>query len=245
MGVHSVRAHVRPTYWRAAGGRFTRVALGAAVLLCALAGSPIPASARGSALLAGAGEPFAGGLAAPMPGASAAASPLAAFTSGHPYRHGVVPALPWTRAHRAQLKAYAEGIGPLYYRGGIDGVGVTIGAPRVYVVLWGSQWGTEGTNGAGFKTFSGDPHGMAPDIQAFFTGLGSEAAGEKWSSVIAHYCEGVSVDATQCPTGVPHVGLPSGGALAGVWEDSSKAAPAEASAHEIAEEAARGRALPQ
>jgi len=66
--------------------------------------------------------------------------------------------------------------------GGVSGVGVTTGRELVYLVFWGSQWGTEGTNTQGYKTFSGDPQGVAPDLQAFFTGLGSSV--DKWSGVM-------------------------------------------------------------
>ena len=34
---------------------------------------------------------------------------------------------------------------------------VTTGAPRVYVIFWGSQWGTVSTNGQGYMTLAGDP----------------------------------------------------------------------------------------
>ncbi|HSZ14232.1 MAG TPA: hypothetical protein VK790_09370 [Solirubrobacteraceae bacterium] len=220
---HAVGEPARRGHRTAAGGGRVSAALGAAAMLCALVAAVAPAPALG----AGSTGPASG------------ANPLTVFTSGHPYRHGVVPTVSWMRTHRTRLKAYSEGSGPLYYRGGIDSVGVTSGPPRVYVILWGSQWGTEGTNGGGFKTFSGDPNGMAPDIQAFFAGLGSEAEGERWSGVTTQYCEGVSVGATECPANVPHVGFPSGGVLDGVWEDTSQAAPAEATGHQIAEEAVR------
>jgi hypothetical protein len=217
----------------------------AAAMLVALATTANPAAAQGSTGVAAERGLSGNGLSAPTLGAGSAgtpasgANPLAAFTNGHPYRHGVVPTVSWMHAHRAQIKAYSEGTGPLRYGGGVEGVGVTSGPPRVYVVFWGSQWGNEGTNGAGFKTFSGDPQGMAPDIQAFFSGLGSEAEGERWSGVMTEYCEGVWFGASECPTNVPHVGFPSGDVLAGVWEDTSKPAPAEASGHQIAAEAVR------
>jgi len=34
----------------------------------------------------------------------------------------------------------------------------------------------------GYATLSGDPNGIAPDLQAFFTGLGT--GGELWSGVM-------------------------------------------------------------
>ena len=122
----------------------------------------------------------------------------------------------------------------LRYGGGISGVGVTTGPEKVYLVFWGSQWGTQGTNGQGYATFSGDSFGMASDLQAFFTGLGT--GGETWSGVMTQYCEGVATLAQAC--GVSnHVGYPTGGALAGVWEDTSAASPAKSSGNQIGTEA--------
>ena len=141
-------------------------------------------------------------------------SPLAA---GHAYRHGIVP----FRGHGGASPLSAN---DLNYGGGIQGVGVTTGAPKVYLVFWGSQWGTQGTNSAGNATFSGDPVGMAPYVQAFMRGVGSGS--ETWSGVMTQYCQGVAVGAQTCPaSNAFHVGYPTGGALAGVWADESAAAP--------------------
>ena len=126
----------------------------------------------------------------------------------------------------------------LTYGGAIDGVGVTTGPPRVYLVFWGSQWGTHGTKVVGgntYDTYSGDPQGMAPDLEGFFTGLGTNA--ETWSGVATQYCQGVAVGTVSCPSNVQHVGYPTGGAFAGAWEDTSSAAPQQASAAQLATEA--------
>jgi serine protease len=123
----------------------------------------------------------------------------------------------------------------LNFGGGIDGVGVTTGPPRIYLVFWGSQWGTEGTNGSGDATFSGDPDGLAPYVEGFFKGLGS--GGETWTGVMTQYCQGVATGSQSCPAAAQHVGYPSGGSFAGLWEDTSSAAPAAATAHQIAQEA--------
>lgn len=149
------------------------------------------------------------------------------------YRHGVMPMigspLYWERA-AANVSA-----DELRFGGGIEGVGVTTGPPMVYLVFWGSQWGTQGTGANGYATFSGDPAGMAPDLEAFFKGLGTS---ELWSGIMTEYCQGVASGALRCPATAAHVGYPAGGALAGVWEDASNAAPSAASAHQIALEAA-------
>ena len=112
----------------------------------------------------------------------------------------------------------------LNYGGGIDGIGVTTGHEKVYLVFYGSQWGTQSTNGNGDVTLSGDPSGEAPYLQEFFKGLGT--GGELWSGVLTQYCDGVAVGAQTCPaSNTEHVAYPTGGALAGVWVDESTASP--------------------
>ena len=45
------------------------------------------------------------------------------------------------------------------------------------------------------------------------------------------------VGATTCTTAKPHVAYPTGGALAGLWEDTSVASPAQSTGHQLAVEA--------
>ena len=155
------------------------------------------------------------------------------FAQGHIWRQGVVP--------RRDVHGATSGSSGtnMSYGGGIsDGtntVGVTTGAPQVYLIFWGSQWGSQSTDSAGNYTYSGDSKGMAPDLQSFFKGVGT--GGETWSGVMTQYCQGVSTGTQSCPSSSQHVGYPTGGALAGVWEDTSTAAPSQASAHQIAVEA--------
>jgi len=133
--------------------------------------------------------------------------------------------------------------GLLSYQGGLNGAAVVTGPPKVYVVFWGTQWGTQGTarvNDASYPSFSGDPAGVAPDLLAFYAGLGT--AGETWSGVLTEYCQtsaaaSVPTGATSCPSGATHVDYPSGGVLAGVWEDTRGAAPASATDAQLAGEA--------
>jgi serine protease len=160
------------------------------------------------------------------------------ITAGHSYRHGAVPMRGWLRSHPQFAVKYDSSINNLQYGGGIDGVGVTTGAEKVYLVFWGSQWGTESTNGAGYQAFTGDTDGMAPDLQAFFKGLGT--GGETWSGVMTQYCEGVASGAQDCAPSDAHVAYPTGGALAGVWADTSAAAPASATGNQIGVEALAG-----
>jgi serine protease len=193
--------------------------------------------------------------------AGAAVSPDPAAV-GHPYRRGIVPrrhpgttgAVPAFPAPPTMLPATAHGLLPrglLSYDGGTGGPGglpgVTPGRPQVYLVFWGSNWGTAGSgtlNGNSYTTLSGDPAGVAPVLQAFFAGLGTD--GELWSGVATQYCDGVAVAATSCPlppagNGTTEVGYPAGaalgGALAGVWEDTRAPAPSMASATQLAQEA--------
>ncbi len=184
-------------------------------------------------LILGLGTLVALCLLAPVAGARSTHL-ISAAAQGQWWRHGVVP-----RRGPRNAAGLASSTALLSYGGGIsDGtnnVGVTTGQPRVYLVFWGSQWGSQSANSSGYDAYSGDPSGVAPDLQAFFAGLGT--GGETWSGVMTQYCQGLSNGATSCPASAQHVGYPSGGALAGVWEDASAAAPSQASATQIAQEA--------
>jgi serine protease len=139
---------------------------------------------------------------------------------GHAYRHGAVPTreaqrqiLAWKAARREAQAAVSPAT--LVFGGGVDGIGVTSGVPRVYLVFYGSQW-----------TSGGDPGGAATYLQHLFQGLGT--GGEQWSGTMTQYCDGPTVarGASSCtPANTPHVGYPDGGALAGVWFDGDAAAP--------------------
>ena len=173
-------------------------------------------------------QPSAHALTTGAAGAGGSASDLL----GHPYRHGLVQTLGTSLPNL--------GLNNLSYGGGTSGVGVTTGAPKVYLVFWGSQWGTTGTDANGYTTLSGDPQATAPRLQGFFKGLGN--ASETWSGVMTQYCEGVASGTTSCPAGSAHVGYPTGGALAGVWADPSAAAPSQATGNQIGTEAVKAAA---
>jgi hypothetical protein len=168
----------------------------------------------------------------------------------HLYRGGAVPTrgaaarmAGWARQHPGAVAASPAATGGagaasannVRYGGGNDGIGVTTGDQRVYLVFFGSQWGTQGTNGNGDVTLSADPSGEAPYLQEMFRGLGT--GNEQWSGVMTQYCEGVAAGAQTCPARAPHVAYPHGGALAGVWVDESAASPAQATGHQLAQEA--------
>jgi hypothetical protein len=162
-------------------------------------------------------------------------STASADTDGmHPYRHGVVPTLEQAAKNALGLPILGLNF-QLSYGGGNSGVGVTTGAPKVYLVFWGSQWGSAGTDANGYTTLSGDPSGTAPRLQAFFKGLGTNNEG--WSRVMQQYCEGVSSGTKTCPATAAHVGYPTGGALAGVWFDNAAAVPSQATGDQLAQEA--------
>ncbi|HVB43817.1 MAG TPA: Ig domain-containing protein [Streptosporangiaceae bacterium] len=182
----------------------------------------------------------AGAMAAPARSGQPTANPYSPAYN-HSYRHGAVP----TRGALANMRAWAKahpGATPaastanLNYGGGIDGIGVTTGPEKVYLIFWGSQWGTQGTNSSGDVTLSGDPNGAAPYLQNLFKGLGT--GGELWSGVMTQYCDGVTVGSQTCPSSnTEHVGYPTGGALAGVWVDESTAAPSQATPAQLGTEA--------
>ncbi len=143
-----------------------------------------------------------------------------------------------TRSAIGKLRAAAVNAAvpnQLSFGGGVNGIGVATGVPRVYVLFWGSQWGSATTGSDGFVHLSGDPSGVAPRLQAMLAGLGTN--GEQWSGVATQYCEGVAVGATTCPTNVAHIPMPANGVLAGVGLDASTPAPLQASDQALANEA--------
>lgn len=173
-------------------------------------------------------------------GSASASQKISPFAQGHAYRHGVIPFLRGLIGKRGDsltaASAQSADAGNLIYHGGVGGVGVLSGTPRVYLVFWGSQWGTQTTNGQGDVTLSGDPMNAAPDLQEFMKGLGT--SGETWSGVMTQYCEGVFMGSQSCPTtGNAHVAYPGRGVLAGVWADESAPAPFQPNGHQIGLEA--------
>ena len=145
----------------------------------------------------------------------------------------------WTGRHSTGARAIVGT--QLRYGGGTDGIGVSTGHEKVYLVFWGSQWGRKGRDSHRDLTLSGDPSGAAPYLQQLFRGLGT--GGETWSGVPTQYCQGVPAGATSCPAAnTQHVAYPAGGALAGVWADESSAEPSQATGHQLGVEAVRAAA---
>ncbi|HWX65957.1 MAG TPA: PKD domain-containing protein [Rhodanobacter sp.] len=164
--------------------------------------------------------------------------------NGHAYRHGVLPTRDvlnkmhqYESLHALAAVNRATGANTLIYGGGISGVGVMSTHVKVYLVFYGTQWGTQGTDSKGNATFTGDPSGVAPVTQMMFKGIGT--GGELWSADLTQWCDGpnVATGATSCPSNASFVPYQTGGTLAGVWYDNSKASPAVATAAQLASEA--------
>ncbi len=109
----------------------------------------------------------------------------------------------------------------LSYRGGTGGIGVET-APKIYLVLWGSQW----TNN--------DPSGEAAILQSFFKGVG----GSSWLNSVTQYCQGVASGTVFCNGAGTPAGNPSA-ILADVWSDNASSAPARPKQSQLAAEAVR------
>jgi serine protease len=165
----------------------------------------------------------------------------------HTYRHGVVP----TIQQHAKMQAWAAGhpalsaaTGPqtLSYGGGIDGIGVQSGHSKVYLVFYGTQWGTQTTDANGNAKFSGDSAGAAGAAQQMFKGIGT--GNELWSADLTQWCDGpnVTAGATSCPSNANFVPYQSGGVLSGVWYDNAAASPSAASGHQLGQEAVNAAA---
>jgi hypothetical protein len=117
----------------------------------------------------------------------------------------------------------------LTYHGGVGGVGVETGSDLVYLVYWGSQWGTTGSN---------DPSGEAAIQQSFFGHVG----GSSWNNSVTQYCQGVASGTVTCGSNGSHAVNPSGSLLGGTWFDSAAAAPAHPTQTQLAAEAVRAAA---
>jgi serine protease len=192
---------------------------------------------------------FGGMVATAAPATASTATTPAASTNPyapnyqHSYRHGAVP----TRDTLAKMNSYSashpNAVTPndstqnLAYGGGVDGIGVTTGHEQVYLVFWGTQWGTQSTDSSGNLTFSNDTAGAAPRLQNLFKGIGTN--GELWSGVMTQYCEGVATGTQNCGSSGTHVAYPTGGAYAGVWYDNSAAEPSAATGLQIGNEAVK------
>ena len=122
------------------------------------------------------------------------------------------------RIARAAATAQASA-NNLYYHGGVGGIGVET-APKIYLVIWGSQWNNN------------DPSGEQAILKSFFAGIG----GSSWYNSVTQYCQGIPSGSSTCTSNF--AGNPAG-IYAGVWVDNSAKAPSRPSQSQIAAEAVR------
>jgi hypothetical protein len=122
-------------------------------------------------------------------------------------------------AERAAHPARPTKSKELSYHGGTGGIGVET-APKVYLVLWGSQWNNN------------DPSGESAILQSFLNGVGSSS----WLNSVTQYCQGVASGTIFCNGAGTAAGNQSG-MLAGVWSDGGAAAPTHPTQSQLAAEA--------
>jgi serine protease len=120
-----------------------------------------------------------------------------------------------------------HGASNLFYGGGIGGIGVET-APKVYVVWWGSQWGSNCSN---------DPSGEAGIQQNFF----NHAGGSSWANSVTQYCQGVASGTVFC-NGAGQAAGNQPNQLAGTWCDNGSAAPSSPTQSQLAGEAVNAAA---
>jgi hypothetical protein len=137
--------------------------------------------------------------------------------------HGRAGVKPITRPGQVTTAAKARNRNTLSVRSSA-GQGVVSPNPKVYLVFWGSQW-------------SSDPAGVAPALRNFFSGLFGGA--DNWATIMNQYCEGVPRGTTNCGTAGVHITHPTSAPLGGTWFDNASAEPSNATAAQIAAEAAR------
>jgi hypothetical protein len=121
---------------------------------------------------------------------------------------------------RGQAKGSRPGNRQLSYHGGTGGIGVET-APKVYLVLWGSQWNNN------------DPRGEAAILQSFYQG----AMGSSWLNSVSQYCQNVASGTTNCAGVSGAVFASNSGTFAGVWADNAAAAPGKPTQSQLATEA--------
>jgi serine protease len=109
----------------------------------------------------------------------------------------------------------------LAYQGGVGGIGVET-APKVYLVLWGSQW--TGT----------DTSGEASLLQGFFGHVGASS----WLNSVTQYCQGVAAGTITCGSSGQHAGNQSG-IYVSTWSDNGSTAPTHPTQSQLASEAVR------
>jgi hypothetical protein len=154
--------------------------------------------------------------------AFAAVTTVALLAGGNPAQAAPAARDMTVRPGRAAARPAATSL--LTYHGGS-----IVTAPSVYIVYWGSQWGS--------GSITNDPAGEAPLQLAFLGALAG--SGDTWSTSTTQYCQGVAVGTTQCGGSGTHVGHPSSNPVRGTWVDSGVSAPNRPSSSQITTEAVR------
>jgi len=127
--------------------------------------------------------------------------------------------------HAAHGHGGGGGSANLSYHGGVGGIGVET-APKVYLVLWGSQW-----NG-------NDPSGEQTILVNFYKGVG----GSSWQNSVTQYCQGVATGTITCGSSGAHAGNQAN-SFVGAWMDNATAAPSRPTQSQLAAEAVRAAAF--
>lgn len=154
---------------------------------------------------------------------TAAAAGLAAVAVGSP-ASASGPAVHFMGTFHGQKPVGgATSTNNLYYHGGVGGVGVET-SPKIYLVLWGSQW-------------NNDPSNEASTLESFYKDVG----GSSWNNSVTQYCQGVASGTSTCGTSGQHAGNPSG-MFAGLWPDNGSSAPSKPRQSQLASEAVRAAA---
>jgi serine protease len=162
----------------------------------------------------------------------------------HAYRHGVMP----TRHVHALMQQWAN-MQPhtlvtseqtLTKGAAVAGVGVLDGQSKVYLVFYGTQWGTSSTDANGNLKFTNDTAGAAGAAQQMFKGIGTNS--ELWSAELTQWCDDMATGASSCAAGdttrIPY----QQNIFAGAWYDNSAASPSAATAAQLATEANKAAA---
>lgn len=159
--------------------------------------------------------------------ASVAALAAAALVSAGP----AGAQTPETATHAAHTMV-ARSVSPAASTSGnlAYGGGPVVTNPKIYIVYWGSQWGTG-------STITNDPSGVAPLQLGFFQH--AYGSGDTWSNSVTQYCQGVAVGTTQCGSSGTHVGHPASNPVGGTWLDSGVTSPTKPTQSQIASEAVR------
>ncbi len=134
------------------------------------------------------------------------------------------PTVEGARQAREAKPQQASTSNELYYHGGTGGIGVET-TPKIYLVLWGSQWNNN------------DPSGEAAILENFYGGVGSSS----WLKSVTQYCEGVASGTVLCNGAGTAAGDPAG-IFAGVWADNGGPAPSHPRQSQLANEALRAAA---